>query len=426
MNVKIPKGTRDFLPNEMKIRNLMFNLIRKVFEKYGGVEIDTPVFERKELLMDKYGEESKLIYDLEDQGGELLSLRYDLTIPFARYMACNSIGKIKKYQIGKVYRRDQPQKNRGRYREFYQCDFDIAGEYPIGYSEIEILQIICEILNKLNVGKYLIKINDRRFLDKIFELCSIESNKFKTICSSIDKLDKMSINDVKNEMIQKGLNEESIEKLFEYISFKGTLEELFIKLNDWKMNEFLEEYEILNRMLNIFNLNSNILIDLSLARGLDYYTGIIYETILLDESMGTIVAGGRYDNLIGTFSNKSMPCIGVSFGIERLYDILKNKEEYNSFKTNTQIYVGMIGDNQEENVLKVVQMIRERDYICEYCMKSTKFKKQIQYVLEEGISYMIIVAENEIKEGLLKIKNISKNEEDLINLEELTNYLENI
>ena len=194
---KIAKGTRDFLPSQMKVRAKAFGIIRGVFDRHGAVEIDTPVFELKQTLTGKYGEDSKLIYDLADQGGELLALRYDLTVPFARYLAMHSVGNIKRYHIAKVYRRDRPVVERGRFREFYQCDFDVAGTYLPMVSDAEVVTVACEILSQLNIGSFVVKLNHRVLLDAIFEICGVPTDKFRTICSAVDKLDKAPWDEVR-------------------------------------------------------------------------------------------------------------------------------------------------------------------------------------------------------------------------------------
>ena len=209
-------------PLQMAIRERAFNIIRGIFQKHGASEIDTPVFELKETLTNKYGEDSKLIYDLQDQGGELLALRYDLTVPFARYVAEKKLASIKRFHIAKVYRRDQPQMNKGRFREFYQCDFDIAGDYSLMIPDAEVLTVVIEILRDLEIGTFQLKVNHRKFLDAMVELAGCEKRKFKTICSSIDKLDKEPWDKVKMELInQKGLTEEMTDKLHKFVVLSG-------------------------------------------------------------------------------------------------------------------------------------------------------------------------------------------------------------
>mmetsp|Transcript_9950 Transcript_9950/g.7482 ORF Transcript_9950/g.7482 Transcript_9950/m.7482 type:complete len:244 (+) Transcript_9950:754-1485(+) len=219
---KCAKGTRDMTPLQMAIREKAFGVIKGVFKMHGAVEIDTPVFELKETLMGKYGEESKLIYDLENQGGELLSLRYDLTVPFARYLAERNIAQLKRFHIAKVYRRDNPQMAKGRFREFYQCDFDIAGSYSLMIPDAEVLKVVTEILSGLDIGGFMIKVNHRKFLDAIVEMAGCEKRKFKAICSSIDKLDKEPWEKVKEELITaKGVTEQQADLLGKYVAYKG-------------------------------------------------------------------------------------------------------------------------------------------------------------------------------------------------------------
>jgi len=334
LTVKVVKGARDFMPYQMSIRNKAFSIITAIFKKHGAVEIDTPVFELKETLMGKYGEESKLIYDLQDQGGELLSLRYDLTVPFARYMAVNSFPSIKRFHIGKVYRRDQPQMSKGRFREFYQCDFDIAGpSYGKMIPDAEILKVLVEILSELKLGNFSVKLNHRKLLDATIHLAGIPDEKFKIVCSSVDKLDKEPWEAVRKELIEKGVEEIQTEKLWEIVQLKDSPWALLKKLNsnplmveNAKAKEALEEMSVLFEFLDIYEITDYFVFDLSLARGLDYYTGLIYEATLTDtDKVGSIAAGGRYDDLLGMFSNKSIPAVGVSIGIERVFNILEEK-----------------------------------------------------------------------------------------------------
>jgi histidyl-tRNA synthetase len=336
---KIPKGTRDYAPEQMRIREQVFAAIRRVFKRHGGVEIDTPVFELRDVLMGKYGEDSKLIYDLADQGGELLSLRYDLTVPFARFLAMNSVGNIKRYHIAKVYRRDQPQLNRGRYREFYQCDFDVAGSYSPMVPDAEVITVATEILTELPVGTFVIKLNHRRLLDAIFDICGVPMEKFRPICSAVDKLDKAPWEEVKTEMVsEKGLSAQVADRIGEFVLQSGRPKELWAKLTEGKVfgdhvgaNAAMKDLYTLFEYLDAMGSLPYVSFDLSLARGLDYYTGVIYEAVLIDgvAQVGSIAAGGRYDNLVGMFSpaNVQTPCVGVSIGIERVFTIIEKKAE---------------------------------------------------------------------------------------------------
>ncbi|XP_059445667.1 histidine--tRNA ligase, cytoplasmic-like isoform X3 [Corylus avellana] len=328
---KLPKGTRDFSKEQMTIRKGAFSLIEGVFEKHGAMALDTPVFELRETLMGKYGEDSKLIYDLADQGGELCSLRYDLTVPFARYVAMNGITSFKRYQIAKVYRRDNPSK--GRYREFYQCDFDIAGQHVKMGPDFEVVKILAELLDKLNIGDYEIKLNHRKLLDGMLDICGVPPEKFRTICSSIDKLDKQSFEQIKKEMVEeKGLTVETADKIGTFVKERGPPLELLSKLKreDSKFLEHegsvnaLNDLDILFKALDKSKCIDKVVFDLSLARGLDYYTGVIFEAIFKGGTqVGSIAAGGRYDNLIGMFGTKQVPAVGVSLGIERVFAIME-------------------------------------------------------------------------------------------------------
>jgi histidyl-tRNA synthetase len=317
------------------IRNQAFDIIRRVFGRHGAVEIDTPVFELKDTLTGKYGEDSKLIYDLANQGGEILALRYDLTVPFARYLALNSVGNIKRFHIGKVYRRDQPAMARGRYREFYQCDFDIAGYYGRMVPDAECLCVMVEILSSLDIGDFQIKLNHRRLLDAILDLCGVPADKFRTICSAVDKLDKEPWEVVREEMVDvKGLDPKAADAIGEFVLQKGDAWTMYHSL--MKSNKFgthkgamdaLEDLRMCFSYLEAMGKLSYISFDLSLARGLDYYTGIIYEAVCMNGNtqVGSIGGGGRYDNLVSMFqeAGKITPCVGVSVGIERVFTLME-------------------------------------------------------------------------------------------------------
>ena len=278
------KGARDFMPEQMAVREKAFGAITCVFKRHGAVSIDTPVFELRETLTGKYGEDSKLIYDLADQGGEILSLRYDLTVPFARYVACNNVVNIKRYHIGKVYRRDQPQMNRGRFREFFQCDFDIAGSYSSMVADSEVLKVLVEILSDLRLGEFEVKLNHRKLLDAMLDIAGVPPQKFRAICSAIDKLDKEPWSAVKAEMVEdKGLAEAVADKIGEMVVLRGRPLELLAKLMDPAhalslhpgSRAALEELQTLFSFLEAMGALGPIVFDLSLARGLDYYTGTV-------------------------------------------------------------------------------------------------------------------------------------------------------
>ena len=351
----------------MVIRDRIFNTITTVFKRHGAVTIDTPVFELRQILAGKYGEDSKLIYDLSDQGGEICSLRYDLTVPFARWLAMNpQIQNIKRYHIAKVYRRDQPAMTKGRMREFYQCDFDIAGAYDRMVPDAEIIRIVCEIFGERGLawssakgGGFTIKLNHRAVLDGVFQVCGVPPEKIRSISSAVDKLDKSPWEEVRKEMVEeKGLTEEVADKIWEFVQRKGGKDVLEELRKDEKamanesLAKGLEDMELLFGYLEAFGVLERIEFNLSLARGLDYYTGVIYEVVTegsappstlghkgpkaakktkeFDEDrsndptvgVGSVAAGGRYDELVGMFSGTDPMCRHIIRGGQ---DILNHK-----------------------------------------------------------------------------------------------------
>nr|XP_056718476.1 histidine--tRNA ligase, cytoplasmic isoform X2 [Euleptes europaea] len=417
----------------MAIREEIFGTIISCFKRHGAVTIDTPVFELKDLLSDSHWDGSKLVYDLKDQGGEVLSLRYDLTVPFARYLAMNKITNIKRYHIAKVYRRDNPAMTRGRYREFYQCDFDIAGQYDPMIPDAECLKIVHEILSALQLGDFLIKVNDRRILDGMFAVCGVPDSKFRTICSTVDKLDKMTWEDVKSEMVgEKGLSPEVADHIGEYVRLHGGLSLIEELLQDPKLSqnklarEGLGDMKLLFEYLILFGISAQISFDLSLARGLDYYTGVIYEAILIqpqndhmEESVGvgSVAGGGRYDGLVGMFDPKGrkVPCVGVSIGIERIFSIMEQKAEASEEKirtTETQVLVASAQKKLLEERLKLVSELWDSGIKAEMLYKKNpKLLNQLQYCEETGIPLVAILGEQELKDGVVKLRDVATREE---------------
>lgn len=465
--LKTAKGTRDFNPTQMAVREKVFKHITEIFQLHGAVTIDTPVFERKEILTSKYGEDSKLIYDLQDQLGELLSLRYDLTVPFARHLAMNRISNIKRYQIGKVYRRDQPCQARGRFREFYQCDYDIAGTYDSMLPDSECLKIMAEILAKMDVGEFQIKLNHRQLLDGMFEVCGVPADKIRCVSSSIDKLDKMSWADVKSELMSdKGLTEEVADRIGEYAKLNGgqeliaTLKQDENLMKNKSASAALDDLELLFKYCSLFDLNDKILFDLSLARGLDYYTGLIYEAVLKgpivemiaeqqrlaleaqaalaskskkrdkdadDEEgdvptsggVGTVAAGGRYDTLVNMFDKKAkVPCVGLSIGVERLFAVMEAKLKMESVKirsTHTQVYIVTPQKGLVEERLKLCHLLWSAGIKTEHSYKANpKTLHQLQYCEDNQIPFSLIIGEDEVQNGTVKLREISTRAEETI------------
>ncbi|PIA93051.1 Histidine--tRNA ligase, mitochondrial [Cercospora beticola] len=461
--LKVPKGTKDWDGKDMVIREKIFSTITEVFKRHGAVTIDTPVFELKEILSGKYGEDSKLIYDLADQGGELCSLRYDLTVPFARWLAMNSsISSIKRYHIAKVYRRDQPAMTKGRMREFYQCDFDIAGEYDSMIPDSEILRIIVEIFEALGwKGRYTIKLNHRKILDGIFQVCKVPDEKIRTISSAVDKLDKSPWEEVRREMTEeKGLDPAIADRIGEYVVGRKGTEELLAELQKDEhlaANESakagLQDIQTLFEYLKVFGTLDRISLDMSLARGLDYYTGLIYEVVtegsapqtsegqaLQQEAkksskpkkvadgdedrsndptvgVGSVAAGGRYDNLVGMFSGKkTIPCVGISFGVERIFSITKQRLAADSsaapIRTNeVDVFVMAFGGKGFEGLLKermeVATRLWDAGIKAEFLWK-TKPRLPAQFKAAEtnGVPFAVILGDDELAAGKCKIKEM--------------------
>lgn len=460
---KIAKGTRDYLPEQMMIRDQAFQIIRRVFKSHGAVEIDTPVFELKDTLTGKYGEDSKLIYDLADQGGELLALRYDLTVPFARFLALNSVGNIKRFHIGKVYRRDQPQLSKGRYREFYQCDFDIAGTYGRMVPDSECLCVASEILSSLPIGDFGIKLNHRRLLDAILDLSGVPADKFRTICSAVDKLDKEPWSEVRREMVEdKGLAPDVADKIGVFVVQKG---EPWVMLKSLTANavfgkhkgalDALEDLRILFQYLEAMGKLQYFSFDLSLARGLDYYTGVIYEAVCMNGNtqVGSIGGGGRYDNLVSMFqeAGKITPCVGVSVGIERVFTLMEERyvfpfwimdnlccclllllflithlvfltthrlrqEQGGSIKQpNVNVLVAQAGENMIVERMKITKLLWDANISAEFNQQENpKLKYEIVNALDRNIPFVVVIGEDEAREKKVKIKDLNAKTEETV------------
>ncbi|XP_058444126.1 histidine--tRNA ligase isoform X2 [Malaya genurostris] len=450
--LKTPKGTRDYGPESMALRQRIFDKVIAVFKKHGAETIDTPVFELKEVLTGKYGEDSKLIYDLKDQGGEILALRYDLTVPFARYVGMGNVFNIRRYHIAKVYRRDNPAMTKGRYREFYQCDFDIAGSYDPMLPDAECVKVVVEILTELDVGEFVVKLNNRKLLDGMFEACGVPADKFRTICSSVDKLDKTPWEEVRKEMIdEKGLEDSIANRIGEYVRMSGGIELVDKLAEDENLkkiqsaSEGIAEMRLLLQYCEIFGLKNNIIFDLSLARGLDYYTGVIYEAVLKSEpvtpggaatrhskdeevSVGSVAGGGRYDNLVGMFNpkRKQVPCVGVSIGVERIFSILEAKTQQKVRTTEVEVYVASAHKGLLLKRMEILAKLWDAGFKAEHSYKQNpKLLAQLQYCEENQIPYAIVLGDGELSRGVIKLREIKSRNETEIPLETLTDELRN-
>ena len=442
----IPKGTRDFSPVEMAKRNYIFNTIREVFHLFGYQQIETPSMENLSTLMGKYGDEGdKLLFKIQNSGDyfsdltdeELLSrnaaklaskfcekgLRYDLTVPFARYVVMHRDEisfPFKRYQIQPVWRADRPQK--GRYREFYQCDADVVGSNSL-LNEVELVQMIDRVYGKFGI-RVSIKINNRKILTGIAEIIG-EADKIVDITVAIDKLDKIGLDNVNAELAQKDIPQEAIEKLQPIIMLSGTNEE---KLETLKTVlaasetglKGVEESEFILKTVASLGVKSEVELDLTLARGLNYYTGAIFEVKALDVQIGSISGGGRYDNLTGVFGMSGMSGVGISFGADRIYDVLNQLDLYPKEAVNaTQLLFVNFGDKEAAYCLPVLSAARDAGIRAEIYPDSAKMKKQMSYANEKNIPFVAIVGENEMNEGKLTLKNMTTGEQALVTPEEL-------
>ncbi|XP_051649680.1 histidine--tRNA ligase, cytoplasmic-like isoform X2 [Manacus candei] len=443
--LKTPKGTRDHPPAQAALRERLLGAVVSCFKRHGAAAIDTPVLELRETLMGKYGEDTKLIYELQDQGGELLALRYDLTVPFARYLAMNKVNNMKRYHVAKVYRRDNPATTRGRYREFYQCDFDIAGQFDPMIPDAECLKIVHEILSDLQLGDFVIKVNDRRILNGVFAVCGVPESKFITACSTVDKLDKVPWEEVRSEMVgEKGLSPEAADRIGEYVQLHGGLDLIERLLQDPKLSqnklakEGLGDMKLLFEYLTLFGITGKISFDLSLARGLDYYTGVIFEAVLLQQEnehveelvgVGSVAGGGRYDGLVGMFDPKGrkVPCVGVSIGIERIFSILEQRLKASGEKlrtTETQVLVATPQKHLLAARLKLISELWDAGIKAEMLYKKDpKLLKQLQYCEDTGIPLAAIVGEQELADGVVKLRDVPTREEVDIPREKLVDEI---
>ena len=446
----IPKGTRDFSPTEMSKRNYIFNTIKEVYALYGFQQIETPAMETLQTLMGKYGEEGdKLLFKVLNSGDFLnkvsddelreknalhlasriceKGLRYDLTVPFARYVVMHREElqmPFKRYQIQPVWRADRPQK--GRYREFYQCDADIVGSDSL-LNEVELMQIVDTVFTRFGI-RVQIKINNRKILSGIAEVIGA-ADKIVEITVAIDKLDKIGIDNVNAELREDGLSEEQISKLQPIISLSGTNEEKLqtivqvLASSETGVKGVEETRYILNH-LDAVGLQNEIQLDLTLARGLNYYTGAIFEVKALDVEMGSITGGGRYDNLTGIFGLPGLSGVGISFGADRIYDVLNTLDLYPKDSMNaTQILFINFGEKETAYCLPIIKKVRVQGISAEIFPDAAKMKKQMAYANAKHIPFVALAGENEINEGKITLKNMETGEQQMVTPEELISLI---
>ena len=441
----IPKGTRDFSPVEMAKRNYIFDTIKEVYALYGFQQIETPAMESLQTLMGKYGEEGdKLLFRVLNSGDymsklsdeELLErnslrlsskicekgLRYDLTVPFARYVVMHRDElqmPFKRYQIQPVWRADRPQK--GRYREFYQCDADVVGSDSL-LNEVELMQIVDTVFTRFGI-RVQIKINNRKILSGIAEVIG-EPDKIVDITVAIDKLDKIGLDKVNEELKADGISDEAIAKLQPIIALSGTTEEKLQTIREVLADsetglKGVEETQFILDTLK-GSLNNEIQLDLTLARGLNYYTGAIFEVKALDYAIGSITGGGRYDNLTGIFGMPGLSGVGISFGADRIYDVLNGLDLYPKEAVNgTKLLFINFGDKETAYCLPVVRACRAAGISTEMFPDKAKMKKQMSYANAKAIPFVVLAGDNEIAENKFTLKNMTTGEQHLVTTEEL-------
>lgn len=453
MKPSLPQGTRDFSATVLRKRNFIFQTIKSVFELYGFEPLETPAMENTETLLGKYGDEGdKLIFKILNNGldnpakkesaladfnlvleGKTnkgiteRALRYDLTIPFARYVAMNH-GQLslpfKRYQMQPVWRADRPQ--RGRYREFYQCDADVAGSTSL-LHEIELTLIYSTVFEKLQVPVE-IKINNRKILNALANLCGGE-DRMTSITVAIDKLDKIGIEKVKEELIARGLSEEQVALVETFISIEGNNEEKLEKLDAMFNSDEIGKQGIaeLRHILGTVQqttLNQQLIIDLSLARGLNYYTGSIFEVKATGVQMGSIGGGGRYDDLTGLFGVKGIAGVGISFGVDRIYDVMDELGIFpESIQKGTTVLFFNTGTEEEKHILKLAQELRSKGISTEIFHEAAKFDKQFKYAERKSIPYVVIIGSKEIEAGTCMVKNLTSSTQVEIKASELVQRL---
>ena len=451
-NISIPKGMRDFSPAVMAKRNYIFNIIRKTYERYGFEQIETPSMENRETLTGKYGEEGdRLIFSVLNSGEYLKkasnqelnesnyseltpkiadkALRYDLTVPFARYVVQhqNEIAfPFRRYQIQPVWRADRPQK--GRYREFYQCDADIIGTDSL-LNEVELIKIFDEVLSELGLQDFTIKLNNRKVLSGIAEVIG-RPEKIVDITVAIDKLEKIGQAKVEDELSEKGLTEAEIGKIKPLFQLKGDSKLVLNNLRDYLKTsktgqEGLNEVEeILQTLQSIPLQKAKLEIDVTLARGLDYYTGAIFEVVSNEVKIGSICGGGRYADLTGIFGLQNMSGVGISFGADRIYDVMEELALFpDSLSQSTQLFFVNFGTKEQAYVLPLLQQARAAGISAELYPGAAKMKKQMKYANQKNIPYVVMVGESEMQSGELTFKKMQSGEQEKLPFKEILNYL---
>ena len=426
---QIPKGFRDFLPPQKALRQQVIKTIQSTFELFGFEPLETPVIEYASILEGKYGEDGeKLIYKFEDRGGRKVALRYDLTIPLSRVIAMHpTLPKpFKCYQISPVWRADKPQ--RGRYREFWQCDGDIVGSDST-LADAEIITTIYHILKALNFKQFTVRINNRKLLNGIAQALGIPEDTIPALLRIIDKLEQKGMDGIKEEMLDKGFKEEIANTILDFLSISTSniidFNDLKSKFTDTQLLlEGIADLETIFSHLSSLGIDSQYYrFDLSLARGLDYYTGPIFETTVDEPKIGSITGGGRYDNLIGMFSNTQFPATGSSFGLERILTVMEELNLSPLPPTTTQVLVTLFSPETEKDSLQLVAQLRAAGIKTEVYFKQDKMKKQLSYASNKGVPLVAIIGPDEQKNKLVMLRNMQKGNQETVSQDNLISLI---
>ena len=429
---RVFKGTRDFLPEVMIQRERIIAALKKIFTRYGFQPMETPSIEYLEILTGKYGEDGdKLIYPLAYKGGKELALRYDLTVPLSRVIAMNRQIQMpfKRFQIQPVWRADQPQLRQGRYREFYQCDADTVGTSSI-LADTEIISLTYDILKELGFKNFIIRINSRKILTGIMDMAELPNKMEDSICRSLDKLEKIGMSGVRDELGIKGLSSESINALMSILDVKGAPSEIISHLSKHPrasslVEEALKELEELFTHINSFGIPADAYRwDLHLARGLDYYTGPIFESVLTDQHhIGSLTGGGRFDRLVGTFLGADIPAVGTTIGLDRIFAAMGQLNMLEENKSGVELMVCRFGKAETENNIKVAQDLRNEGFSVELYPEPDKLKKQFGFADKRGIPIVIVQGPDEVSQNIVTVKNLKSGVQETLSRNELTVYL---
>lgn len=418
MNVK---GTRDYLPDEMILRQQVLEKIKAVFEIFGFQPLETPALESWEVLSAKGAGGDEILkesYNFEDKGGRRIGLRYDLTVPLARVLTDNPNLSLpfKRYQIEKVWRYGDIAKN--RFREFLQADIDIVGSDSM-LADAEVIACAISCFNELGFKKFVVRLNNRKILTEIMKMSNIDNSKTTDVLRTIDKFEKIGINEVEKELEGKGFSKDSIKKILSFIGMREDSDNVLKEVE--KLDGAKELQEILS-YLKSMKLDSKVKVDLSLARGLDYYTGPIFE-VVAEEGIGSVAGGGRYDKMIGLFSGKDVPSVGISLGIERIMEVMKERKMTEAKKSKVKVFVVAVNEKVRDKVLEIAQELRKEAIAADYDLRFRTLSKQLDYVNSLGIPFAAIVGDRELKEKSVKLRDMKTGKEELVKIDEIASKL---